>query len=642
MCGIAGWIDWEGDLTQPDPALAAMAETLACRGPDAAGTWLSPHAALAHRRLIVVDPAGGGQPMVRRYGDRTYVLTYNGELYNTPELRHELEERGHTFLSRSDTEALLIAFIEWGAACLKRLNGIFAFGIWSEADQSLFLARDRLGVKPLFYAQCGGAFLFGSEIKALLAHPAVRPEVDAEGLAEVFALGPARTPGHGVFRGIAEVKPGHYLIYNRNGVRRQRYWTLESAPHPDDLEVTAARVRELFRDTVERQLVSDVPVCTLLSGGLDSSAITAVAAGAFARSGRSQAPLHTYSVDFAGNERHFQPNRFEPDADAPWAWHVSGLLGTRHRVVVIDTPELVEALRAATRARDLPGMADIDASLLLFCRQIKKEATVALSGECADEVFGGYPWFHREEALAAGTFPWSLATQWRTQVLAPELRAIIRLEDYVAERYREALAEVPRLPGEDGREARMREMFHLNLTRWMPTLLDRKDRMSMAVGLEVRVPFCDHRLVEYAWNIPWAMKNCGGQAKGILRRALRGILPDDVLDRRKSPYPKTHNPEYAAAVRAWMLRILDDPTSPLVPLINGAAVREIAQSDLAAFDRPWFGQLMRGPQLLAYLIQVDTWLREYKVAIRAAGPATPARRRRTARRQRTLTPTRCE
>lgn len=614
MCGITGWIDWEVDLTRQLPILAAMTETLSNRGPDATGTWLSPRAALGHRRLIVVDPTGGGQPMIRRRGDHSYVITYNGELYNTPELRRELESRGHFFQSTSDTEVLLVAYIEWGPACVERLNGIFAFGIWNEREQNLFLARDRLGVKPLFYAQRGTAFLFGSELKALLAHPAVEPVVDTEGLAEIFALGPARTPGHGVFCGIREVKPGHCLVYDRKGIHARQYWTLESRPHPDDLDTTAAWVRELLQDAVQRQLVADVPVCTLLSGGLDSSALTAFAAGAFRRTGLG--PIHTYSIDYVGNDAHFRVNEFQPNSDAPWVQRVSQFLGTNHHPVTIDTPQLVEALTTAVRAGDRPGMADVDSSLYLFCREVKKEATVALSGECADEVFGGYPWFHREEDVAARTFPWCRRLKERMQLLSPELVERIYPEKYLAERYQEALDEVPRLPGEEPREARMRELLYLNLFRWMPTLLDRKDRMSMATGLEVRVPYCDHRLVEYVWNIPWAMKTCDQMAKGILRRALAGVLPDDVLSRRKSPYPKTHNPTYLAAVRDWLLQILDDPRSPLLPFIDVGIVRNFARSATETTNLPWFGQLMNVPQLFAYLTQVDTWLREYRVVIR--------------------------
>lgn len=615
MCGITGWIDWEKDLNQQCHTLESMIETLAYRGPDAAGVWLSTRAALGHRRLAVVDPVGGGQPMTRRRGDHTYTITYNGELYNTIDLRRELETRGYTFLTRnSDTEALLFAFMEWGPACVERFNGIFAFAIWNESDQSLFLARDRLGVKPLFYTQRGSAFLFGSELKALLAHPEVRPEVGAEGLAEIFVMGPSRTPGHGVFHGVAELRPGYCLTYNRDGIHIRRYWALESRRHTDDLDTTAAHVRELFQDTVERQLVADVPVCTLLSGGLDSSAITALAARAFKQAGLE--PLHTYSVDYVGNDHHFQPNRFEPGADEPWVKRVSDSFGTIHHKILIDTPQLAEALISAVRANDLPGMADVDSSLYLFCHEIKKGATVALSGESADEIFGGYPWFHNKELLESGTFPWISMVRDRAGLLSPELAELIKPEEYVAERYREALSEVPRLAGEAPAEARIREIFYLCITRFMPTLLDRKDRMSMSNGLEVRVPYCDHRLAEYAWNIPWTMKICAGMEKGILRQALTGVLPDDVLTRRKSPYPKTHNPSYLTAVKDWVLRILDDHTSPLHRLVNTGKIRFMAESSDMVFDRPWFGQLMRGPQLLAYLAQVDTWLREYRVAIR--------------------------
>lgn len=615
MCGITGWIDWEEDLTCHGHTLDLMVKTLSRRGPDASGAWFSEHAAIGHRRLIVVDPEGGAQPMTRRRGERAYTIAYNGELYNTLDLRRELEARGVVFLTRnSDTEVLLMAYIEWGPACVDRLNGIFAFAIWSEADQSLFLARDRLGVKPLFYSQQGSSFIFGSELKALLAHPAVAPEVRAEGLAEIFVMGPSRTPGHGIYRDVYEVRPGYCLLYNRNGIRMRRYWSLASLPHKDNLNETAARVRELFTDTVERQLVSDVPVCAFLSGGLDSSAISAIASKAFKRD--STGVLHTYSVDYDGNDRYFRPDYFQPNSDAQWVGLVSDSLETCHHVIEINNTEMAEALAQAALANDLPGMADVDSSLLLFCREVRKNHTVALSGESADEIFGGYPWFHNKGSLCSDTFPWIRLLLERMCFFSPELVELLKPKEYIAERYREALAEVPRLAGEEATETRMREMFYLNITRFMQTLLDRKDRMSMAVGLEVRVPFCDHRLVEYVWNIPWEMKTCDNMEKGILRRALAGLLPTDVLARKKSPYPKTHNPEYFEAVRCQVLSILDDPGSPLLPLINAAAVRSLAESSGEEFDRPWFGQLMRGPQFLAFLIQVDVWLRHCHVVIK--------------------------
>lgn len=612
MCGIAGWVDWERDLSTAGTVLEEMVKVLIPRGPDESGFWLARHAAMGHRRLVVVDPAGGGQPMIRKHGDDTFCLIYNGELYNTIELRRELESRGYAFTGHSDTEVLLVSFIEWGEECVYRLNGIYAFGIWSEKEQSLFLARDRLGVKPLFYTRLRNGLLFASEIKALLAHGEVEPAVDAEGLAEIFGLGPSRTPGHGVFKGLSELRPGYYMVCNGRGVRMRRYWKLESRPHRDDLATTVAKVRALLQDTVERQLVADVPVCALLSGGLDSSAITAFAAAAFRKAGNPE--IHTYSIDYRDNDRYFTPNSFQPDSDAPWIKLMVDFLGSKHHYVTVDTPQLTEALTDAVRARDLPGMADVDSSLLLFCREIKKGATVGLSGESADEVFGGYPWFHRHEALLADNFPWLTALEGRERILSPEVLKTVKPREYVVERYRQTINEAPRLPGEDPLEARRREISYLNIIWFLTTLLDRKDRMSMATGLEVRVPYCDHRIVEYVWNIPWEMKTCGGREKGLLRKALEGVLPQEVLERKKSPYPKTHNPNYLKAVQTRLSEVLNDKGSPLLPLINIEVVKDLlAKGDF--FSRPWFGQLMTGPQFFAYLIQVDFWLREYRVKV---------------------------
>lgn len=536
-----------------------------------------------------------------------------GSWQRTPVLRKELESRGHLFRTNCDTEVLLVAFIEWGRACVDRLNGIFAFAVWSEHDQSLFLCRDRLGVKPLFYAQTLGAFLFGSEPKAILAHPSMKPEVGPEGLAEVFAVGPARTPGHGIFNNMHELRPGQFLVYDRNGMRIGTYWQVEAREHEDDAETTARRVRELLQDALERQLVSDVPVCMFLSGGLDSSALTAFAARYYRERGLGD--LHTFSIDYVDNDKHFKASAFTPNPDRPWIEKMTEYLGTKHHYIEFDTPELAASLKDVVYARDMTGMADVDGSLLLFCREIKKHATVGISGEAADEIFGGYPWFHRKDALGANTFPWSLFTHVRAGLLKPEIAEWIRPEQYVADRYAQAIAEVPRLANEAAGTdpGRMREMAYLNVTRFMPTLLDRKDRMSMAAGLEVRVPFCDHRLVEYVFNIPWGIKMTGDREKGILRKALEGVLPDDVLYRKKSPYPKTHNPEYLRAMRAWVGHILDDSSSPILQFINADKVREMTKADVDQFDIPWFGQLMKGPQMLAYLGQIDTWLRRYNV-----------------------------
>lgn len=612
MCGIIGWVNTERDLMSGKDTIEKMTATLSKRGPDDTGIYMSQHALLGHRRLVVVDPEGGRQPMTRWVGGNSYTVIYNGELYNTDEVRAALRAKGYHFKSYSDTEVLLVSYIEWGADCLKRFNGIFAFGIWDKNKKTLFIARDPLGVKPLFYTEVNRSFIFGSELKALLANPEVEPVMDETGIMELFGLGPARSPGCGVFKGIKEVPPGCCLTYQGGAAKLEQYWQLRSLPHTDSLEVTTEKVRQLLVDAIERQLVSDVPVCTFLSGGLDSSAISAVTADYYRRKGKGI--LNTYSIDYQDNELYFKPDDYQPNSDAVWAQKMVNYIGSSHKNIIINTPQLVEALRDAVKANDLPGMADIDSSLYLFCKEVRKDATVAISGECADEIFGGYPWYTRPDLIGATTFPWSEAVKERKSLLLGDFQKL-PLEDYVQSRYNDTLKEMPRLVGESEEARRMREIFYLNLKWFMITLLNRKDRMSMSNSLEVRVPFADYRIVEYAFNIPWEMKLCGGREKGLLRNALKGILPDEILERKKSPYPKTHNPAYLKAVQDWMWEILRDPQSPIHQLVDYNTVSEIVETGGLSFGKPWYGQLMRGPQLLAYLIQIDTWMREYGVRI---------------------------
>lgn len=614
MCGITGWIDWKRNLTTETKVVEEMTEKLYKRGPDDHNVWAAQHAVFGHKRLVVVDPEGGKQPMTKVVRERSFTIAYNGELYNTEDLRKELLKSGHQFQSHSDTEVLLTSYIEWGESCVERLNGIFAFAIYDREKGLVFMARDRLGVKPLFYKQDQSELLFGSEIKAILAHPSVKPEITREGLSEVFGLGPSRTPGHGVFNGIHELRPGHVLLFDRNGLKIRQYWRLKSEHHTDDVNETAEKIHWLLKDTVERQLVADVPVSTFLSGGVDSSALTAFAANYFKQEGRGD--LHTYSIDYVDNDKYFKANDFQPNADGPWIKEVSDFLGTKHHSHVITNEDLAHYLKESVLVRDLPGMADVDSSLLWFCKRIKQDVTVGLSGECADEIFGGYPWFHREELMNRETFPWMDSTAEREALLTSEWRKKLDLKDYVMTRYKETLAETPRLEGESQLEVRRRELFYLNIVWFMTTLLDRKDRMSMGASLEVRVPFADHRLVEYVWNIPWEMKNLEGREKGILRKALEGVLPNNVLYRKKSPYPKTHNPHYTKAVKGWLQTIINDSNSPLLQFVDKAKVQEIINTNGEAFKKPWFGQLMTGPQLMAHLAQIDTWLKEYEIKIK--------------------------
>jgi asparagine synthase (glutamine-hydrolysing) len=605
MCGIAGWADFSRDLSTERAIVDAMTATMTCRGPDAGGVWCSERALIGHRRLAVVDLPGGVQPM----GGGSAVLTFSGEIYNFRELRQELAGYGQVFHTRSDTEVLLRAWLQWGAGCLPRLNGMFAFAVWDAAREELFLARDRLGVKPLYFARVRSGVLFGSEPKAILAHPGFRAELDAEGIAELLGPFGTRTPGHGVYRGLREVRPGHLVRVTRDGLTSRAYWQLAAQPHPDGEAATIARVRDLLTDIVDRQLVADVPLCTLLSGGLDSSALTALAARALARDGRGK--LATFSVDFPASQDGFQPDLFRPSHDEPFARQAAGHAGTRHATIMLDAAELTAAAHLPRQAHDLPVIGDMYTSMYLLFRGVREQSTVALSGESADEVFGGYPWYHHPGMLAAPTFPWA-AGSW-APLLRPEVAAAVELDERAAARYADAQAEVPRLPGEDGAQRRIREVLYHGLTRWLPMLLDRKDRLSMAVGLEVRVPFCDHRLVEYVWNVPWQLKQSGGIEKGLLRRAVADLLPPEVAARRKSIYPASTDPAYARAVQAGLTDLLGQPAAPLFSLIDRRKLAEAFAGDpsLAGFmgmqPSPW------APA--AFLLDVNAWLTEYQVTL---------------------------
>ncbi|GGM25122.1 asparagine synthetase B [Paraliobacillus quinghaiensis] len=613
MCGITGLIDFNNDLTKQESQIKTMANALQHRGPDEQQEWISEHVAFGHKRLIVVDPAGGKQPMHCLQEGNDYVLVYNGELYNTEDIRKELQTKGWSFNSHSDTEVLLKSYIEWKEKCVEKFNGIFAFAVWDSNKEALFLARDRLGVKPLFYTEQDGALLFTSELKALLAHDAVKPILDEEGLSEILSLGPSRTPGNGVFKGIHELRAAHVAIFDRDGLRTRRYWDVESKAHTETLEETAQSVRTLLVDAVERQLVSDVPIGTFLSGGIDSSAITAIAAN-YLKKHKNQT-LPTFSIDYEDNARYFEKSTFQPNSDADFIGKMVDAHQTEQYTYILDNKTLAELLKEAVEYRDLPGMADVDSSLLWFCQKTKNEVTVALSGECADEIFGGYPWFYREEDLEREGFPWIRSSDVRTGLLTKEWQEKLDLHTYMLNRYQETIDETPKYEGDSESEKKRREMFYLNMHWFMPTLLDRKDRMSMGASFEARVPFSDHRLVEYVWNIPWEVKNYQNREKGILRKALEGLLPDDILYRKKSPYPKTHHPAYTNAVVEWMEQILDDPDARLFELFDKEAIRELVATKGEEIDAPWFGQLMKGPQLLAYLAQVDYWLRKYEVEI---------------------------
>lgn len=611
MCGIAGWVNFSESLKSNSKIIKKMTDILERRGPDSEGIYESENVLLGHRRLIVVDPEGGEQPMIKIINGNKYVLVYNGELYNTEELRKSLLEEGYFFDSYSDTEVLLMSYIAWGVNCIKKFNGIFAFAIYDEEKEQVFLVRDQMGVKPLFYSINNKNIIFASEIKAILANPMVKAQIDREGITELFALGPAVIPGKAIYKNILEIAPANCLLISKENIKVWEYWKVTLQENKETVEEAAEHVRLLFFDAIKRQLVGDVPICTFLSGGLDSSAISAIAAEEFRNRGKT---LNTYSIDYKDNEKYFKSSLFQPTSDKYWAFRMAEFIKSNHKNVVLNHKDLVLALKESTLARDLPGMADVDSSLLLFCKEIRKNFVVSLSGECADEIFGGYPWYTNEEMLNAKTFPWSRAVGMRKSILNEKIKKF-NIEECAEYEYLKTLKEVPHFENEDKKNYRMKEMFYLNLKWFMVNLLNRKDRCSMYNSLEVRVPFADIRIVEYAFNLPAEIKLLHGREKGILRKALEGVLPEDVVYRKKSPYPKTHNPIYTEMVCKEMNKILSDNNSPILEIIDKKVVKEIVDTEGKSYTTPWFGQLMTGPQLIAYLIQLNIWMKEYNVNI---------------------------
>ena len=603
MCGIAGILSSDIDLRGEKLLVEKMGKTLKKRGPDAAGLYLTPEVALVHRRLSVIDVENGAQPM--HFGK--YVIVYNGEIYNTDEVRNELEGFGYKFDTHCDTEVVLKAYDKWGNESVKKLNGIFAYAIYDKKENSLFACRDRIGVKPFFYNKTKNTFSFASKIDTLLCQPYVKSAVDEEGLYEIFMLGPAKTIGKAIFKDICELPPAFCLTYKNGEIKTYPYWKLEAKEFDENEETAAEHTYLLVKDSIERQLVSDVPLATFLSGGLDSSIISKIASDIYNKSGKT---LDTYSVDYTDNDKYFKKSLFQPNKDSDYIDVISSYIGSNHHNIVLNNVDVANALEEAAIERGVPGFVDIDSSLMLFCKEVKKDFTVCLSGECADEIFAGYPWYHKKEILFENVFPWARNTNIRQRILKNGF--LSDGEEYLQSAYKNTLKNISYLESDDKINKRMREMFVLNLNWFMQTLLARKDNMSMASSLEVRVPFCDYRLVEYAYNMPWNIKALDGREKGILRKAFENDLPKEIAWRKKSPYPKTHNPAYFARVKELLAVALTDKSTPLMDWIDIDNLYLLLQNP-DSLPEPWYGQLMGIPQIAAYIYQIYAWIKHYNV-----------------------------
>lgn len=559
MCGIAGFINYE-DRSSGGDVLAAMVRALVRRGPDGHGIVESGPCRLAHTRLSIIDLALSSQPM--RVPDLPITLVYNGELYNYKDLRRTLEQKGHRFVTNGDTEVVLRMVAEFGEGALPMLDGMFAFGAWNSATESLLLARDALGEKPLFYAQTqSGSFVFGSEIKAVLCVPGVRRSPNLAAVRQALRFR-AVYGEHTLYEGIAQVPSGSLLRFSRQGLSTTRFISISdraSSMMPELARQSDAalvdRGRELFRESVRERLVSDVPVGVFLSGGLDSSLLTAEMASH--RGGDD--PVSSYSVGF----------KDDPFSELPFAREVADALGTRHTEVLVGPQDYIARLDELTGCRDAPMSEPADVAIACMSRRARQDVKVVLSGEGSDEAFAGYPKYR-----LAGLPPWigRLARLAGTRTLVrmavmlglDERRATVaaravtsaseidRLTQWFSYVERSALKEW--LPGvgwsDDEWNATLdpharalasvpswspiARMQAVDCLTWLPgNLLERGDRMSMAEGLEARPPFLDKELVAFGLALPDRLKVRGGIGKWIVRQWAHERLPASIIQRKK-------------------------------------------------------------------------------------------------------------
>jgi len=603
MAGIYGWLEYGCDMRRELGTAVAMGEAIAHRGHDNI-QFFNLEGFLGQ---LQSRPRMAG---IKKYVEgEEYTIVFDGTLYNAKELSAQLSGKRYAFLG-SDAEIVLNAYIEFGAACLKKLNGVFSFAIYKSREKTLFAARDRIGVKPFFFKKYNGGFVFASEVKSLLKNPKCRAEVDNKGLKQIFLLGPARPMGETMYRGIKELKGGHYLTFDKNGLRCRPYWEIKPVQNKETLEEAAEHTRTLIEDATRRQLATDKSLGSFLSGGLDSSILSYIASEKFKQKNKT---LSTVSIDYEGNEHNFVQNEFQPDADKPYIDIVSKAIGSRHDTIILKTDEVTASMDAAVLARDLPSMADIDSSFLLACSAAsKKRFGVMLSGECADELFGGYPWYHKQDLLNSDTFAWSQSLDMRKNIVR---NGVLKgdASAYVASYYQKTLKKAKGLDSDSAHDTRIRQMFMLNFYWFMQTLVDRMERLSSQTGLEMRAPFCDYRIVEYAYNLPWHIKAVGGREKGIIRKAFKGILPDKIVNRKKSPFPKTFDPLFVQYVKRGAHAVLSDKNSIVGEILNKQYVQDLLQTTDMLAQKPWYGQLMRLPQVLGYIMQLDVLFKTHNI-----------------------------
>ncbi|MBQ9124135.1 MAG: asparagine synthase (glutamine-hydrolyzing) [Acholeplasmatales bacterium] len=597
MCGIVYKSNFYSPTDYNKFILAC--DKLNHRGPDSFGYLFTKNHSFGHKRLSIIDIENGNQPM----SILNHHLIYNGELYNQDELIELLNKNNIRLENHSDTLLLLKLLMSYGANSLKKLNGIFSFVY--EADNKVIAARDMFGVKPLYYTIIDNDLFIASEIKAILEYTN-EAVINKEGLCELFGMGPSHSQGKTVFKNIYELKPGHMLIFDKeNGLKIHKYYEIPVYKNNMSYKEAVAKTEEVLSKAIKRQMVSDVGVSSFLSGGLDSSIISTVVA-------RNSNNLDTYNIDYQDSNE-FKPNDFEISKDLDFAKIISDDIDSNLHCVIVDNKSLVENLKTAVDLRDTPGMTDIDSSLYYLAKNIAKKHKVSMSGECADELFGGYSWFYKKNKEMK-IFPWIRNIELKNKLLNNKWREKLNLEEYIKNEYDMALAEAPILLDESETDKKHRIMTYLNIKYFMTNLLDRKDRMTMGASLEVRVPFCDKEVVELLYNMPYKYKYRYKTEKKLLRDAYKDIVDKSVIKRKKSPYPKSNSSEYNRRVKELLIECLNDKNSILYELLDIDYLNNLISSD-DELEAPWYGQLMRKTALFAYLYQIDYWFKKYNIRI---------------------------
>jgi len=588
-----------------------MSQALIHRGPDEQSFHYFPHGAFNQNFLLAGYIPGTFrhemQPITRNYKDNSYTLLFDGFISNPEEIAMDLEVYQVHTENMSLEELLLFSFLQHGTDFIKRIRGAFALAVFDQNHKTLYLFRDALGLRPLFYCHKANALIFASEIKALFQYPGIEPILTQEGLTELLALGPARKPGSAIFDGIFEVKPGHFVTFGRDIFLEEAYHHFERKEHTDNYDDTIDNITYLLNQSFDSLKSSVIPACCLLSGGLDSSIVTAKLAQ------NQSTALATYSLEFDNSRQFFKSNAFQPSLDAPYVEEMVTHLGTKHTIYNCNNKNQFDYLKKSVIAHDLPAMADVDASYMCFCEKVGTQHKIVFTGECADEIFCGYPWYHNQENDCV-TFPWTKDISPRLTLLRPDIISSLSMEECIQNAYETTCKEISLDGLHTPTESIHHKTFYLTIRYFMQTLINRGDRAAAINSMDGRMPFANQTLTEYLFNVPFTMQAKNGERKHLLREYANLLLPEEIRKRQKSPYPKTYDPGYEAMVNNELLNELRKSDCPLHAIIDKEKAENFCRQ-VKDLGRPWYGQLMAGPQLVAYYLQILYWIEHYHINI---------------------------